>query len=105
MMVGVRAWIAGRRVVDWAVCLLTALGTVQGSSDQVVHWLPRATIVPIAAAQGLALLMRRDRSMAVLGATTIIGAFLLAVGYPAGSALVGVCFAAYAAGAYRTAGA
>lgn len=104
-MVRVKAWIGGRGAVDWAVCLLTVLATVHGSSDQVAAWLPRYVVVPIAIGQGLALLARRRRPTAVLGATTTLGAFMLAVGYPAGPALVGVCFAAYAVGAHRIAGA
>jgi signal transduction histidine kinase len=103
--VSVRAWITSRRAVDSAVCLLTAFATVSGSSDQVVAWLPHYAIVPVAAGQGLVLLARRQRPTAVLGVTTLLGALMLAVGYPAGSALVGVCFAAYAVGAHRSAGA
>jgi signal transduction histidine kinase len=104
MMMSVRAWIARYRVMDWAVCLFTAFVTVQATPNKAAPWFPHAVIVPLALGQGLALLARRRRPTAVLAATTLIGAFLLAVGYPAGAMLIGVCCAAYAVGVYRSTG-
>ncbi|MFE0459897.1 sensor histidine kinase [Kitasatospora sp. NPDC058965] len=100
-----RAWITGRRAADWAVSLSAVLVTAAGSSSEVAAWLPGYAIVPLALAQGSALLARRRVPLAVLGATTALGTFLLAVGYPAGSAAAGACCAAYAVGAYRSSGA
>jgi signal transduction histidine kinase len=104
MMVTVKAWRAGWTGIDAAVSLLTAFATLIGNSDHVVAWLPHYAIVPLAAAQGLLLLARRRAPMAVLAATTVLGVFMIATGYPAGSKTFAVCFAAYAVGAQRTAG-
>jgi signal transduction histidine kinase len=67
--------------------------------DKVAHWVPHATIVPLAAAQGLVLLSRRRLPLAALAATTLLGSFMIAVGY-AGVATLGVWCAAYAVALY-----
>ena len=87
-------------IVDGFVCLAAALVTGFGTSDKVAHWAPHVWIVPLAAAQGLALLWRRRVPLAVLGATTAVGAFMIAAGYPAGSAGFGAYCAAYALAVY-----
>jgi hypothetical protein len=96
MMVAVRAWRPGRLAVDVAVSVAAALITAHGSSDRVAAWLPHSVIVPLALGQGLLLLARRRAPMAVLAATTLLGVFMLAVGYPDGSASFATCCAAYA---------
>ena len=96
MMWAVRAYRPGRFTVDAAVGVVAALVTAHGTWDRVVPWLPHAAIVPLALWQGLLLLARRRAPAAVLGAVTVPGAFLLAVGCPAGSAIVATCCAAYA---------
>lgn len=110
-MVTVTAWRAGRTGrtgrtgIDVTVSLLAALTTLAGTSNEVVAWLPRYAIVPLAVAQGLVLLARRRAPMSVLAATTALAAFMIAFGYPAGSKTVAVCCAAYAVGVHRTIGA
>ena len=84
-MMSVRVWRPGRVAVDGTVSVAAALVTAAGSTDRVAAWLPRSVIVPLALGQGLLLLARRRAPMAVLAANTLIGAFLLAVGYPAGA--------------------
>ena len=105
MMVTVRTRRAGRIGIDWTVSLLAALVTLLGPSNEVAAWLPRYVIVPLAAAQGLFLLARRRAPLAVLAATTALGAFMIAVGYPSGSKTAAAWCAAYAVGVYRTTGA
>lgn len=100
-MVGVTRWRPGPGTLDAGACLLVVLLTTRGSSDEVVAWFPHYAVVPVAAVQGLLLFARRRAPGTVLAATTVIGAFLLAVGYPAGTASAGVSFAAYALGARR----
>jgi signal transduction histidine kinase len=86
--------------VDVAVCVAAALITAHGSSDRVAAWLPHIVIVPLALGQGLLLLARRRAPMAVLAATTLLGVFMLAVGYTDGSAIFATCCAAYALAVY-----
>jgi signal transduction histidine kinase len=100
MMVDMRACRPGRLAVDVAVGVAAALVTVHGHGDKVAPWLPHGVIVPLAVGQGLVLLARRRAPMAVLGAVTLLAVFLLAVGYPSGSASVGTWCAAYALGFY-----
>jgi signal transduction histidine kinase len=82
--------------VDAAVCVAVALVTAAGSWDRVAAWLPRSVIVPLAVGQGLLLFARRRAPTAVLAAATVLGGFMLAVGYPAGDAIFATCCAAYA---------
>ena len=98
MMVTVRAWKPGRFAVDAAVGVAAALVTAAGSWDKVAAWLPRSVIVPLALGQGLLLLARRRAPMAVLAGATLLCVFMLAVGYPDGSAIFAPCCAAYALG-------
>ena len=83
MMVVMRLWRPGRLAVDMAVSVAAALVTAAGPWDKVAAWLPHSVIVPLALGQGLVLLARRRVPMAVLAATTLVGVFMLAVGYPA----------------------
>jgi signal transduction histidine kinase len=62
--------------------------------------MPHVMIAPLAAAQGLVLLARRRLPLAALAATTLLGSFMIAVGYPNGSAIFGACCAAYAVALY-----
>src|SRR6185437_515088 len=96
MMVAVRAWRPGQIVVDAAVGAAAALLTTAGSWDKIASWLPHSAIVPLALGQGLLLLARRWVPMVVLSATTLVGVFMLVVGYPAVPAVAGSCCAAYA---------
>jgi signal transduction histidine kinase len=96
MMVDVRAWRPGRLAVDGAVCVAAALVTAAGSWDQVAPWLPRSVILPLALGQGLLLLARRQAPTAVLAAVTLVGGFMIAVGYPGGAGIFASCCAAYA---------
>ena len=98
MMVTVRAWRPGRFAVDAAVGVAAALVTASGTWDTVAAWLPRIVIVPLALGQGLLLLARRRAPTAVLAASALLCAFMLAVGYPDGSAIFAPCCAAYALG-------
>jgi signal transduction histidine kinase len=86
--------------VDAAVCAAAALVTAAGTWDRVAAWLPRSVIVPLALGQGLLLLARRRAPTAVLAVATLLSAFMLAVGYPDGSAIFAPCCAAYALGVY-----
>ena len=95
---------AGRSAVDAAVSLFAALATASGSTQTVAAWLPRYTIVPLAAAQGLVLLGRRRAPILVLAVTAALGVFMIVNGYPAGSASFGACCAAYAVAMYRPGG-
>jgi signal transduction histidine kinase len=81
--------------MDVAVSVAAALITAAGSWDRVAAWLPRSVIVPLALGQGLLLLARRRAPMAVLAATTLLGVFMLAVGYPALAASFATWCAAY----------
>jgi signal transduction histidine kinase len=96
MMVTVRVWRPCRLAVDVAVCVAAALVTAAGSWDRVASWLPHSVIVPLAIGQGLLLLARRRAPTAVLAAVTLLGVFMLAVGYPSLAASVGMYCAAYA---------
>ena len=96
MMVVMRLWRPGRLAVDVAVSVVAALVTAAGPWDKVAAWLPRGVIVPLALGQGLLLLARRRAPMAVLAASTLLGVFMLAVGYPNGSSIFAPCCAAYA---------
>ena len=100
MMVAVRLWRPGRLAVDVAVCVAAALVTAAGPWDKVAAWLPHSAIVPLAVGQGLLLLARRRAPMAVLAAATLLGVFMLAVGYPAVAAIFAPCCAAYALAVY-----
>ena len=99
-MVAVRVWrpggVAVDMAVDVAVGMVAAFATAHGSWDSVAAWLPRGVIVPLALGQGLLLLARRRAPMAVLAGTTLLGVFMLAVGYPNGSSIFAPCCAAYA---------
>jgi len=90
----------GRLAVDAAVGVAAALVTAKGSWDSVAAWLPRGVIVPLALGQGLLLLARRRAPIAVLAASTLLCVFMLAVGYPDGSAIFAPCCAAYALAMY-----
>jgi signal transduction histidine kinase len=96
MMVAVRVRRPGRLAVDAAVGVAAALVTAAGRWDRVAVWLPHSVIVPLAVGQGLLLLARRRAPMAVLAAATLLGGFMLAVGYPTGDAIFAPCCAAYA---------
>jgi signal transduction histidine kinase len=100
MMVTVRAWRPGRFAVDAAVGAAAALVTAAGTWDRVAAWLPRGVIVPLALGQGLLLLARRRAPTAVLAGATLLCVFMLAVGYPDGSAIFAPCCAAYALAMY-----
>ena len=104
MMVAVRAWRPGRLAVDAAVGVAAALVTAAGSWDRVAPWLPHIVIVPLAVGQGLLLLARRRAPLAVLAAATLVGVFMLAVGYPPLAASVGMYCAAYALAFYGRGG-
>jgi signal transduction histidine kinase len=108
MMVTVRvqAWVRrpGRSAVDAAVSVVAALFTAAGSWDRVASWLPHAAAAPLALGQGLLLLARRRAPTAVLAATTSIGVFMIAVGYPVGDAGFATCCAAYALAAHAQRG-
>src|SRR5215472_9266059 len=96
MMVAVQVWRPGRLAVDVAVSVAAALLTAHGSWNSVAAWLPHRVIVPLALGQGLLLLARRRVPMSVLAGTTLLSVFMLAVGYPDGSAISAPCCAAYA---------
>jgi hypothetical protein len=100
MMVTVRVWRPGRLAVDVAVSVAVALVTAAGRWDRVASWLPHSAIVPLAVGQGLLLLARRRAPMAVLAAATLVGVFMLAVGYPTGPANFATWCAAYAVAMY-----
>ena len=101
MMVRMRAWRRpGPWTVDAAVSVVGALITSAGALDRVAPWLPHVATVPLALGQGLLLLGRRRAPMAVLAGTTLIGGFMIAVGYPNGGASFATCCAAYAVAAY-----
>jgi signal transduction histidine kinase len=104
MMMTVRVWRPGRLTVDAAVCVAAALATSHGAWDRVAPWLPHSVIVPLAVGQGLVLFARRRAPTAVLAAVTLVGVFMLAVGYPSGAASVGMYCAAYAVGFYGRGG-
>ena len=100
MMVTVRAWRPGRVAVDAAVGVAAAFVTAAGTWDRVAPWLPRGVIVPLAIGQGLLLLARRRAPVAVLAAATLLGVFMLAVGYPPVAAGFAPCCAAYSLAEY-----
>jgi signal transduction histidine kinase len=104
MMMAVRVRRPGWLAVDIAVCVAAALVTADGNSDRVALWLPHIVIAPLAVGQGLLLLARRRAPTVVLAAATLIGVFMLAVGYPALGASVGMYFAAYALAFYGRGG-
>jgi signal transduction histidine kinase len=105
MMMTVRVWRPSRlAAADVAVSVAAALITLNGTWDTVAAWLPHSVIVPLALGQGLLLFARRRAPTAVLAAATLIGVFMLAVGYPSGSASVGMYCAAYALGCYGRGG-
>ena len=95
-MVAVRVRRPGRLAVDVAVGVAAALVTADGTWDSVASWLPHIVIVPLALGQGVLLLVRRRVPMAVLAATALLGAFMLAAGYPALAANFATWCAAYA---------
>jgi signal transduction histidine kinase len=82
--------------VDAAVTVAAALVTANGRWYRVALWLPHVAIVPLAVGQGLLLLGRRRAPAAVLAATTLIGIFMLAVGFPPFGAGFAACCASYA---------
>jgi signal transduction histidine kinase len=99
-MMAVRGWRPGRFTADLAVGVAAALVTAAGTWDGVAGWLPRGVIVPLALGQAFLLLARRRAPMAVLAAGTVLGVFMLAVGYPAGDAAFATGCAAYAVAVY-----
>jgi len=103
-MVAVRVWRPTQFAVDATVCVAAGLATASGSWDRVAPWLPHSVIVPLAVGQGLLLFARRQAPTAVLAGVTLLGVFMLAVGYPSGSASVGMYCAAYALGFYGRGG-
>jgi signal transduction histidine kinase len=104
MMVAVRVWRPSQFAVDAAVSVAAGLATADGTWDRVAAWLPHSVIVPLAVGQGLVLFARRRAPTAVLVAVTLLGVFMLAVGYPSGSSSVGMYCAAYALGFYGRGG-
>ncbi len=104
MMGPVNGWRLRPVVVDWLVCLAVLLATNRGATDTVAHWMPRVMIVPLAAGQGLALLSRRRVPLAALAATTLLGSFMIATGYPVGTASLGTWCAAFAVAWYGRGG-
>jgi signal transduction histidine kinase len=104
MMVAVRVcrpgWLDAAVAVDVAVGVLGALATAHGNWDRVAAWLPHKAIVPLALGQGLLLLARRRAPLTVLAGTTLLGGFMLTVGYPDGVAISASCAAAYALAMY-----
>ena len=101
MMVTVRVWRPAQFEVDAAIGVAAALITANGSWDSVAAWLPAGAIVPLALGQGLLMLARRRVPAAVLAAATLLGVFMLAVGYPNGDAIFAPCCAAYALAVYQ----
>jgi len=83
-----------------AIGAAVALLTAHGSWSSVAAWLPHRVIALPALVQGFLLLARRRAPMAVLAGTTLVGVFMLAVGYPNGDAITGPCCAAYALAMY-----
>jgi signal transduction histidine kinase len=104
MMMTVRVRRPGQLAVDPAVGLVAAFVIGNGNWDRVAPWLPHSVIVPLAVGQGLALLARRRAPMAVLAAVSAPGVFMLAVGYPALAASVGMYCGAYAVAFYGRGG-
>lgn len=100
MIVPVRVLRPGRIAVDVAVSVAAALVTANGRWFRVAPWLPHIAIVPLAVGQGLLLLGRRRAPAAVLAATTLLGIFMLAVGYPPFGSGFAACCAAYALAVY-----
>ncbi len=96
MIEPVRVWRPSRLAVDVAVSVTAALVTADGRLFRVAPWVPHSAIVPLAVAQGLLLLARRRAPVTVQAATTLIGIFMLAVGYPPFGAGFAACCAAYA---------
>jgi signal transduction histidine kinase len=93
-------WRLRPAAADWLACLAAVLFTALGPTGHLAAWVPHVVIVPLAAAQGLALLWRRRVPLATLASTTGVSAFMIAVGYPVGSAGFGVYCAAYAFALY-----
>jgi signal transduction histidine kinase len=85
---------------DGLVALLILGVTGAGSTDEVVAWLPHYAIAPLAVAQGLLMLARRRAPVMTLAGTTVLAVGMIAVGYPAGSATIGVLAAAFTLGLY-----
>jgi signal transduction histidine kinase len=96
MMVTVRVRKPSRLEVDAAVSVAAVLVTADGTWSRVAPWLPHLVIVPLALGQGFLLLGRRRAPAAVLAGTTLLGLFMLAVGYPPLGAGFAACCAAYA---------
>ena len=90
--------------MDAVVCVAAGLAAADGSWNRVAPWLPHTAIVPLAVGQGLLLFARRQAPTAVLAAMTPLGVFMLAFGYPALAASVGMYCAAYALGFYGRGG-
>ncbi|HEX6518450.1 MAG TPA: histidine kinase [Streptosporangiaceae bacterium] len=95
-----RVWRPSRLAVDVAVGVAAAFFTAAPSWGKFALLLPRSVIVPLAVGQGLLLLFRRRAPMAVLAAVTLLGVFMLAVGYPSGTGGFAAYCAAYAAAVY-----
>ena len=100
MIVAVRVQRPSRLAVDAAVSVTAALVTADGRFFRVAPWLPHSAIVPLAVAQGLLLLGRRRAPATVQAGTTLLGIFMLAVGYPPFGAGFAACCAAYAVAMY-----
>jgi signal transduction histidine kinase len=86
-----------------AVCAAGAFITTSGATDRVVTWLPHGVGVLLAVGQGLLLVARRRAPVAVLAGVTLLGVFMIAVGYPGGT-LIAAYFAAYAVAVYGRGG-
>ncbi|MBS2545880.1 sensor histidine kinase [Catenulispora sp. NL8] len=86
--------------MDWLVCVLAAAATGLGATDTLASWLPHPAIPALAVVQGLILLARRRAPVPALAGTTAVALLLIVGGYPAGGAVVGTFFAAYAVAMY-----
>lgn len=104
MMVTMKARRLSPTTVDVLVGLAAALATVFIGSGKARDQAPHEWLVPLAAAQGLALLWRRRAPLASLTATTAAAATMVAIAYPLGVASFGVLCAAYAFALYSGGG-
>ena len=100
MMTSVRKQPRVPSPADWLVALIVLVITGSGSTGTVVTWLPHSAIALLAVAQGLLMPARRRAPVATLAGTTVLAVGMIVVGYPAGSATIGVLAAAYTFGMY-----
>jgi signal transduction histidine kinase len=97
MMVGVVVRRRGQLAVDLAVsAAVVAVTALPAFGTKFDHLLPYHVIVPLAVGMGLLMLARRRAPVVVLAAATLLGVFMLAVGYPSAPAALATCCAAYA---------